>query len=220
MDISEIEPNSHKYKMEKIASEAHENAVVEQEESDRKVIAGTVKKRRRSLFKRFGDIFFTEDVGDVKTYLIYDVLIPAVKENIAELINSAVSMIFFGEASRRRTGKPIVGSTTGSRFNYNAISQPARKERMPNYARSSMARDFDDVAFESRAEAELVLDQMLDAISNYGQVTLLDFYDFCGMSTSSTDAKYGWTDLHTARVVGSPSRGYSIDLPSCRALRD
>jgi len=212
LDINEFEPNSQKYKMEQAVKDASTEKKIE------KVVTGTPVKRKRSLLKRFGDIFLTEDVGDVKAYLIYDVLIPAIKENVADLINSAVGMLFFGEANRR--ARRASGTPTGSKVNYGGyFSGGERREKMPAYAKSRVAHNFDDVIFETRGEAELVLDGMIEILnSEYKQVTVADFYDLAGMSTSFTDNKYGWIDLRGARVIGSSSRGYYIDLPRCVSL--
>ena len=210
IDLSSFEPNSHKY---------HQQQEAQQFKKVEKVTTGKVSTRRRSLSKRFVDIFLTEDVGDVKTYLIYDVMIPAIKENVADLINSAIGMLFFGEATRR-TRAPGRGAPTGSKINYGGFHASAQKaERLPSYQRSKIAHDFDDIVFETRGESELVLDGMLEILgSEAHQVTVADFYDLAGMTTNFTDNKYGWTDLRTARVSGSPSRGYWIDLPRCVAL--
>lgn len=210
MEINDFEPNSHKYNEQK-ALEAERPKI-------EAVATGTTSKRKRSLFRRFADTFFTEDVGDVKTYILYDVVIPAIKENVADIINSAVSMIFFGEASRRPR-KPS-GGATGSKINYGGyFNSGERKERMPAYNRSRIAHNFEDVVFDNRADAESVLDGMIEILnSEYRQVSVADFYDLAGISTSFTDNKYGWTDLRGARVVGSPSRGYIIELPRCVTL--
>ena len=210
MEINDFEPNSHKY---------NEQKAFETERPKIEAVAtGTTSKRKRSLFRRFADTFFTEDVGDVKTYILYDVVIPAIKENVADIINSAISMIFFGEASRR-SRKPSGGSI-GSKINYGGyFNSGERKERMPAYNRSRIAHNFEDVVFDNRADAESVLDGMIEILnSEYRQVSVADFYDLAGISTSFTDNKYGWTDLRGARVVGSPSRGYIIELPKCVAL--
>lgn len=211
IDTSKFEPNSHKYNNQKAAQEARK---IE------RVTTGAVKTRKRGLGKRFADIFLTEDVGDVKTYLIYDVMIPAIKENIADLISSAIGMLFFGEASRRVRRPAGGGNQNGSKINYGGyFGNNQRTERMPNYQRSRVAHNFEDIVFETRGEAELVLDGMLEILgSECHQVTVADFYDLAGMTTNFTDNKFGWTDLRTARVNGSPSRGYWIDLPRCIAL--
>lgn len=208
MDIPNVEPNSKKYIQEKEAIEA---------KRPEKVVSGKVATKKRGLFKRFGDIFFTENVGDVKKYLMYDVVIPAIKENFADLVNSAISMMLFGEASRR-IKKPS-GNSLGSKINYGGyFSGSERRDRMPSYSRSRIAHNFDEVLFESRGEAELVLDNMLDILGRYDRVTVMDFYDLAGITSEFTDSKYGWTDLKGTRVSGSPSRGYIIELPKCLAL--
>lgn len=209
IDINSFEPNSHKY---------HQEQAIQKAKKVEKVTTGEVKTRRRSLGKRFVDIFITEDVGDVKTYLIYDVMIPAIKENVADIINSAIGMLFFGEASRRTRRPQNQGN--GSKVNYGGYFANNKKpERLPSYQRSRVAHNFDEIIFESRGEAELVLDGMLEILnSECGQVTVADFYDLAGMTTNFTDNKFGWTDLRSARVNGSPSRGYWIDLPRCIAL--
>lgn len=214
MDINEFEPNSHKYRQEQANKPVEEKT----ETKIAKVVSGTPTKKKRSLFKRFADIFLTEDVGDVKTYILYDVLIPAVKENIADMINGAVGMLFFGEANRR--GRRSANPQNGTRINYGGyFADGTKKEKLPSYSRSRIAHNFDEVVFETRGDAELVLDGMLELLnSEYRQVTVADFYDLAGISSEWTDNKFGWTDLRSARVVGSPSRGYSIELPRCITL--
>ena len=209
VDMSKFEPNSHKYNEEK---------AFQQEKKVQKVTTGAVKTRKKSLGRRFIDIFITEDVGDVKTYLVEDVIIPAIKENVADLVNSAICMLFFGEATRR--GKAAVSGKGGSKVNYTGYFAGNQKtERLPSRQRARVAHNFDDVIFETRAEANLVLDGMLEILgSECGQVTVADFYDLAGMSTNFTDNKFGWVDLRSAIVKGSPTRGYWIDLPKCVAL--
>lgn len=208
MDIPNVEPNSKKYNQEKEALEARR---------PEKVVSGKVSTKKRGVFKRFGDIFFTENVGDVKKYLLYEVAIPALKENFADLVNSAISMVLFGEATRRV--KKASGNSLGSKINYGGyFSGSEKRERMPSYSRSRIAHNFDEVVFDSRGEAELVLDNMLDILGRYDRVTVMDFYDLAGITSEFTDSKYGWTDLKGTRVSGSPSRGYVIELPKCLPL--
>lgn len=212
IDVHEFKPNSRKYQQEQ---ELKENPAVKKVE---KVVQGSATKKKRSIGRRFFDIFIDENVGDVKSYLIYDVMVPAIKENIADLINSAVGMLFFGEAVRRAPRR-AGGSVTGSKVNYGGYFNGGQKsERMPRESRSRAIHEFDDIRFESRGEAELVLDNMLEILGDYKQVTVADFYDLAGVTTEFTDNKYGWTDLRGARVTGSPSRGYFVDLPRCMVL--
>lgn len=214
IDINEFKPNSRKYHLEQ---EQSENSQVPEKKVE-KVIQGSGTKQKRGIGKRFIDIFIDENVSDVKTYLFYDVLVPAIKENFADLVNSAVNLLLFGEVARRPARRQG-GNGTGSKINYGGyFNSNQRPERLPRYERSRVAHNFDDVYFNTRGEAELVLDGMMDILSDYKQVTVADFYDLAGVSTEFTDNKYGWTDLRGTSIKGSPSRGYWIELPKCVAL--
>lgn len=218
VNMEDFKPNSHKFKQEEASNPTVNTNIPHAEKKAERVTQGSITTRKKSLGRRFFDIFIDENIGDVKTYLIYDVLVPAVKENIADLINSAVSMLFFGEATRRIIRRQGGGNGTGSKINYGGYFNNGKTERIPSYGRSRIAHNFEDVVFESRADAEMVLDGMIEILKDYNQVSVADLYDLAGKSTDFTDNKYGWVDLRDARVIGSPSRGYIIDLPKCVAL--
>ena len=61
-----------------------------------KVVNGTAKTRKQSEVKKFAGIFMPDEVGDVKTFIITDVVIPGLKNAIADV----VSIVLFGEAGR------------------------------------------------------------------------------------------------------------------------
>lgn len=209
--LDDLKPNSHNYN--RMEAEKTEEKKVE------KVVSEPVTRKKRSLGRKFVDIFFSENVGDVKTYLVYDVLVPAIKENIADIVNGAVAMLFFGEVRRRgNNGRTQSGS---SRVNYGGYFNGGndRGDRMPrSYRQESVGRTrTDDILISSRADAEQVLDEMLELLDTYKQVTVADYYDMLDISSEFTDHKYGWTDLRGARVV--PARGgYRIELPREIAL--
>lgn len=73
-----------------------------------------------------------------------------------------------------------------------------------------------NVAFQTRLEAELFLDNLLDKISKYGCISILDYYDelrnmgiYNIPKETINDNKRGWKDLTNARVVC----GYYVKLP-------
>ena len=74
MDINNCKPNSYKSK------EASKEKKVE------KIVKGTVKTKKKSEIRKFADIFISEDVGNVKSYVFNDVLVPAVKNAIVDIM--------------------------------------------------------------------------------------------------------------------------------------
>lgn len=66
--MEDYRSNSHKAKAE--AKEAAEKKVD-------KVVTGNVKRKKKSEVSKFKDVFISEDVSNVKSYIFLDVLVPA-----------------------------------------------------------------------------------------------------------------------------------------------
>lgn len=173
-----------------------------------KVVSGNAKTRKQSEVKKFAGVFLPENITNVKSFIITDVVIPGLKNAIADV----VSIMLFGEAGRIGNRKP-----NGSKVSYQGYYDQKRDDRR-NYSRPRAAGfEYDDIIFETRADAELVLDQLDAAIANYGMVSVLDLYDLAGVTCRQYTAdKYGWTDIRNAKV-SRVADGYIIQLP--RALQ-
>lgn len=85
-----------------------------------KVVNGTAKTRKQSEVKKFAGIFMPDEVGDVKTFIITDVVIPGLKNAIADV----VSIVLFGEAGRIGTRK-----NAGSKVSYLAKGKDNEVDR-------------------------------------------------------------------------------------------
>lgn len=170
-----------------------------------KVVSGGAKTRKKSEVRKFANIFVPEDTENVKSYILMDVIVPGIKNAIADV----VSIMLFGEAGR--LGGRGKG---GSRVSYQKYYDDRRDDRR-SYGRPRAAAgyEFDDIIFETRGDADLVLDQMDAAIDQYRMVSVADLYDLAGITCRSYTAnKYGWTDLQTAKVVRT-REGYILQLP-------
>lgn len=93
-----------------------------------------------------------------------------------------------------------------------------------HYSRMSRDKsyDFDDILFEDRRDAELVLDVMLEKISATGEITVYDFLkmDQVDEVPERNDKNYGWENLRKASVCYNRKEdAYYIDLPDPIDLR-
>jgi hypothetical protein len=199
MNDHELKPNSHKYR----AAQQNEPTANKQVQ---KVVSGQVKTKKNEL-RNFKDVFISDDVKNVKSYILFDVLIPAVKNAIVDIVTDGVHMIFFGGSAPRRGGSSIVSK--GTKVSYSSMYDRRGEASRPATARYS----YDDITIDNRGEAEQVLRQMCDLIDTYGVVTVADLYDLVGVTGDYTDNKYGWTNLGNARIVRTRDGGYLIDLP-------
>lgn len=185
---------------------ARENSTSPPEKKLEKVVTGGAKTRKKSEVKKFAEFFVPKDTESVKSFILSDVVIPGIRNAIADV----VSILLFGESGRVGGRK----SGGGSRVSYQKYYDDRRDDRR-DYARPRIipGYDYDDIIFDERGDADLVLDQMESAIANYDFVTVADLYDLAGVTCRSYTAnKYGWTDIRNAKVVRVRD-GYILQLP-------
>ncbi|NLJ49831.1 MAG: hypothetical protein GX428_09665, partial [Candidatus Atribacteria bacterium] len=154
-----------------------------------KVANATLKKK--SFLSKVGGVFFGSDTDNVGSYILYDILIPAAKNTLSEMVSSGIEMLLFGE--NRRTS--VRRDRDKSYISYNSIS----RDRSAAY-RVRANHHFDEIIIDSRAEAEEVLSSLVELIDTYGVATVSDFYDLIGMTADFTDNKYGWKNLNRSSV--------------------
>jgi hypothetical protein len=182
-----------------------------------KIVTGKVKRKKKTFTNKLTGIFFNEDVKNVASYVVYDVLIPALKDTIVDMVKNGVEMAFYGNETPHREGYNV-RRDKGSRsiVSYNKFYRNENDRRPP--VRSSLTQrerashDFGGLIIASRHEAEEVLAILVEAIETYGSVSVADFYDAIGIETNFSDTKYGWTNLSRA-YVDTIRGGYRIFLP-------
>lgn len=183
-----------------------------------KVTKGKVKTSEKSALKKFGEAFIEDDMADIKSYVISDVIIPAIKNLIFDSFIGSLEMMLFGTTSRASKSRNGGKNGSGTYVSYNKFSD--NRSRRADDSRSSDRLDYQAVIFEEKADAEEVLDTLRNLIEDYGQATIGDFYDAAGITPDNNFSKneeYGWYDLNRA-YVRSNRDGFFISLPKERYL--
>lgn len=118
--------------------------------------------------------------------------------------------------SLAKPGRIGTRKNAGSKVSYQRYYDDPRRDDRRNYnqrTRPVAGFEFDDIIFDNRGDADLVLDQLESAIANYGMASVLDLYDLAGLTCQNYMAdKYGWTDIQSARVARTRD-GYILQLP-------
>lgn len=195
-------PNSHKSK-----EEASEDKKIE------KVIKGTAKKAKKSEIRKMADVFIADDVKSVKSYVLMEVLVPAVKNLIVDIVTDGVNMIF-------GTGRGRSKSSYSSSYKSSFVDYRTRMDDRRTSSRSTL-RDrysYDDVILDSRADCEEVLLKMDEIIDMYGVASVADLFDLVGITGDYTDNKYGWTNLRNADVIHTRD-GYKLKMPKALPIQ-
>lgn len=180
--MSNYQSNSHK-------SKALQNETPREKRVE-KVVKGKVKTKKNEG-RKLANIFISEDAANVKSYVFMDVLVPAIKKAVSDIVRDGIDMILYGETDHRDRRRRNSRSDRVSFRDYDRDYDRARDRDRDR--RSSRNRfDYDDITFETRGEAELVRDRMLDVADEYGMVTVADMYDMADISVPYTAANYGW----------------------------
>ena len=168
-----------------------------------KVISGEATTRKRSGIARMSDVFISEDVRTVKNRIFMDVIVPGIKNVIADIVTRGIQMILYGDTVRPN-------QAPGARYNYGSCFNSASQQKPPTV--NTVSYGYDDPIVHSRGDAERILQEMAEIIQEYKSASIADLYDLCGITGRPTDMNYGWTELGGARPVLVPG-GYLIQMP-------
>lgn len=208
IDINSLEPNSHKYKSEKIQNEK------KREKRQPIIDNGQIVSTRKPLGKKIADTFLTEDIKDVKSWLIFDILLPGIKNTILDLM----SMMFFGETNSRSRGRRLRRNSEIYSYNrcYEDDSSYKRNRRSNTYE-SDDKLDFRNIVLKEREDAERIIKTMREQIRDLDSVSVADLFDLIGVAGKWTDNNWGWDD---ERDIGirRVSSGYLIDVAEPKYL--
>jgi hypothetical protein len=203
--MAEYKPNSHKSKEESKESVTEEKRV-------KQTISGRTSTKTNEA-RKFAGLLISEDAANVKSYILMDVLVPAIKKAISDIVTDGIDMILYGES---RGGRK---SSSSGRVSYRSYYDDRdRRDRDRDRERSSNSRfDYDDIVFETRGDAEFTKDQMNDILDTYGMVTVSDMYEIARLTPPYTALRYGWFNIRTAEVV-RVRNGYVLKLPKAMPI--
>lgn len=117
---------------------------------------------------------------------------------LSDIIADKVSTIIIGESKPKR---PI-------KVSYRDYYNKQSRNRSNNNKYKA-----EELIFASRADAEEVLSKMKDIVQEYGIVSISDYYEMAGFtSTDYIDACFQWDDLENVSIE-RVREGYIIKLP-------
>jgi len=207
--ISAIKGNSHKER-------GTTTDKVDKREPVEKMVEGKVISRKQPWLKRVRKTMVAEDAHTVGEYILTDVVVPAAKNLIVDMVGQSIERMLFG-TSRGRISRSPLGMSLRDQVNYSRVSQDRDPRR--TLSREARARhDFNEIVLENRTEAIDVVEALIARIARYGAVTVADLYDLVGTTGSYADQRWGWNDLATADVRQVPG-GFLLDLPAPEPIR-
>lgn len=206
----EFPPNSHTQKEER-RPRPSERAVERKEV--KQVTRSKATVRKKPLRRKFLEAFRPEDGRGFMEVAVMEVLVPGIKDAVANSATDAIENALGVQAPRGRRGRGGYTSYSGM-----GGSRPrGRRERMddrrePQRRESRVADDTREIVLNTRVEADEVIDNLFELISKYEVATMRDLLSLIGEPYNPVHEDWGWYDLRGARIhrVGG---GYLLDLP-------
>lgn len=203
--MEEIKPNSNKYRQKQLGSGPQKTG----ERRLNKVVNAEIKKE--SEMSKLLHHFIATDSKTLKNYIVNDVLIPFIKKGIMD----TVGMILYNSPNAgKNRGTNVSNITYGGNINagYQGTKITQITKREPGF-------NYDKIRFETRSDAEAILNALNGTIEQYGIVSVLDLYDAVGISTDNYTAdSYGWNNLIGSDILRG-SDGFYLKLPNARPFK-
>lgn len=183
------------------------------------VAKGRIEKP--GIRKWFSNVLFGEEgFRGAATHMVQEVIVPSIQNTVADVLVTAVQRAIFGnDYIHRRTN----GGLFWGRGNNVTRMDTYRGGNKTDYTKNFSQRNtrasnvVNDIAFETRQEAQEVFNVLLANLNQYDVVTVGDYYELTDNAASFTDHSYGWSvssgGLNGARIVAARGGGYKIQFP-------
>ena len=172
--------------------------------------------QKETVAKKTVTRFFGGDPKDVAIYTLRDVLLPALKETLLDIICKGSERLIMGDNAPINRNFRLHNGRIDQYTSYNSMYDgPSRL----NVNRARSRYDFADILIDSRPKAEDILSRMNDLLDNYGVVRVSDFYNEVGVTGVYTDQNWGWTDLRGSSVR-QVRGGWVIEMPQAKDIRN
>lgn len=209
----DYQSNSHKSK---------KDLEIAAEKNIEKVVTGEVIERKKSLGYRFKNIFFSGTLKDATKYVTADVIFPALRDLVYDIGNTTMKRMLWGDTSpggRRRHLE------VRSRVQYNnplirTIDPRSRDAYLPDqppHPYRLQRMDLNDIILQTKEEAELVIERLIDIVDKYQVASVADLYELIDLPSSHIHQKWGWSYIHNAEVR-QIREGYLLVLPEPEAI--
>lgn len=153
--------------------------------------------RHESTTKKVIGEIIKEDARSVGETVLWDVVVPTVKNLISDVITRGIDSMLYGDSrpTRSRSGYS----------DYSGYSRPKDRRDRPVERRERRSSrisepERNEIIFDTRSDASDVIDRMSDLIDQYGQASLADLNALIGASSNFIDDNWGWTDMGSFNI--------------------
>ena len=174
----------------------------------------TDKSAGKSGLAKIVPALINEDFDKIGNTLVKDILIPAAKSTMFNLVTNFAHLLFYGEGSGNYN--PTVGATASG---YHNSFQNQNNKPTNSHVDTGDSFIFTSTEIASRGDAEKVLYRLGRALDEYAYVTVANLYSICDEIAPYSYEGYGWRSLSGASIGMEPGGRYYVRLPRPTVVR-
>lgn len=209
-------------KLTDIQGNSHKDRIKNEEKKERKSSLDPVIKKEKIVKKKTGpaqrvvSAFIGDDIKDIKSWLINEVLVPGCKN----LILDSLSMAFFKTPINRGSTYSSIFNRQNTPYNRYGYSSHNYGNGSPKYNQYTTQNqhpkpagrvDFMNIVVNDINDAEEIIYRLHNQIRENGTASIGDLYTLVNEDVQYTDFDWGWNN--TASInMRRVSNGYLIDL--------
>ena len=192
-------------------------------------------KKKKNFFTIMAEQFFADDIPDLKVYLLEEVIVPGIKDFVADVVHDGIDMLLYNKKSPRRGRSSWARAATTTFTNYASFSNP-RASRASRASRQSIVpkKPDDDKVFVNEPFATYIddkgvehsgVDAAYDVLNSLQEIlhtgdnmiaTVGDYYQLRSIPTNRGNFEWGWRNLDgvdVVRIRDGRDWLYLIDFP-------
>lgn len=168
---------------------------------------------KETVGSKFKKSFFSDDMKDVGSYIVFDLIIPGIKDGVL----SAIERMFYGGSSDRYSRRD--DRDYRDRTSYSSYYKSSKSRRENDREDRNEPVDYRHIVLRYEDDAKKIVRQMRDYIREYDSVSVARLLDLIDQPGKYTDNNYGWT--HEEDIgIRHVRNGYLIDVPEAVYLGD
>lgn len=189
------------------------NSHISKEPEKIEPVTTNVTVKKTSEIEKFGKSIISEDIGNVRKKLTSDVVVPGIKKLLSDVGTNFINWFIYGIKGAPSNKTTLSGL---NRISYNSMyDRPVQTSNLSQPKAGLF--EIDDVYFDDRGDAELVLLKLKEHIERYGMVSAGNFYQMIRSQYAFTAEKWGWRDLSKAEIQRKSDK-YIIIFPKLEPL--
>ena len=183
----------------------------------------TAQEKKKPIHRRLKGLLFGGEFQTASQYIFAEVLLPAARNLIVDATTKGIERMVYGEARPRPPHSRYDGR---ARVSYHSTSarfreDPRREFRPPDQPPRPLQsqRQTNEIVFETREDAEKVLEALLDIVDQYEIVAVADLNSLVGLPSANVDNKWGWGYLTGTTEIRQIRDGWVLDLPPVEPIQ-